>query len=45
MFDQPAPSTGGGSRGGGAFDPLTAGLAAALAGLAWASRRGRGGRS
>jgi Ca-activated chloride channel family protein len=44
MFDQPAPSTGG-SRGGGAFDPLTAGLAVTLAGLAWASRRGRGGRS
>jgi Ca-activated chloride channel family protein len=44
MFNQPAPSTSG-SRGGGAFDPLTAGLAAALAGLAWASRRGRGGRS
>ena len=44
MFNQPAPSAGG-SRGGGAFDPLTAGLAAALAGLAWASRRGRGGRS
>jgi Ca-activated chloride channel family protein len=44
MFGPPAPSAGG-SRGGGAFDPLTAGLAAALAGLAWAGRRGRGGRS
>jgi Ca-activated chloride channel family protein len=44
MFNQPAPSPGG-NRGGGAFDPVTAGLAAALAGLAWAVRRGRGGRS
>jgi Ca-activated chloride channel homolog len=39
MFNnQPAPSVGT-SRGGGALDPLTAGLAAALAGLAIAARR------
>lgn len=39
MFDnQPAPSVGG-SRGGGAVDPLTAGLALALGALALAGRR------
>jgi len=34
-------SNGGGSPGGGAIDPLTAAIALAIAGLAWAASKGR----
>jgi Ca-activated chloride channel homolog len=50
MFNQPAPSVGGQSRGGGAFDPLGAGLAVAMSAVVLLGLRRRrdsrrGGRS
>ena len=41
MFDRPSASLGSGGEGGGAFDPLLAGIAAMVAGLGWAAGRSK----